>query len=104
MQEVEELLRRRPHLGTLVGETRDLRTRLSSERGPVATGASALTTAELRLLPILSSHLSVPEIAAELLLSPNTVKSQAGSIYRKLGVTSRSQAVARSRKLGLLDG
>ena len=38
-----------------------------------------------------------------LFLSPNTVKSQAISIYRKLGVSSRSQAIARSREIGLLE-
>jgi len=37
-------------------------------------------------------------------LSSNTVKSQAMSIYRKLGASTRSQAVARSRELGLLEG
>jgi LuxR family maltose regulon positive regulatory protein len=37
-------------------------------------------------------------------LSPNTIKSQAYSLYRKLGVSSRSQAVARSRDLALLEG
>jgi LuxR family transcriptional regulator, maltose regulon positive regulatory protein len=63
--------------------------------------ASALTGAELRLLPLLSTHLSFPEIAGELFLSRNTIKSQAYSIYRKLGASSRSQAVARSRELGL---
>jgi LuxR family transcriptional regulator, maltose regulon positive regulatory protein len=36
-------------------------------------------------------------------LSPNTIKSQAYSIYRKLGVSSRNQAVMQSRKLGLLE-
>ena len=36
-------------------------------------------------------------------LSPNTTKSQANSIYRKLGASTRSQAVTRSRDLGLLD-
>jgi LuxR family maltose regulon positive regulatory protein len=36
-------------------------------------------------------------------LSPNTIKSQANSIYRKLGASTRNQAVARSRDLGLLD-
>jgi len=36
-------------------------------------------------------------------LSPNTIKSQANSIYRKLGASTRSQAGARSRNLGLLD-
>jgi LuxR family maltose regulon positive regulatory protein len=39
-----------------------------------------------------------------LFLSPNTIKSPAVSIYRKLGVTSRSQAIARSRELTLLRG
>ena len=53
---------------------------------------------------MLPTHLSIPEIAGELFLSPNTIKSQAISIYRKLGASSRSQAVARSRELGLLEG
>jgi LuxR family maltose regulon positive regulatory protein len=56
----------------------------------------------LRLLPLLSTHLPVTEIAAELFLSPHTVKSEMKSIYRKLGATTRTQAVTRSRELGLL--
>ena len=104
MREIDELLRRRPGLGTLAGEAQALRARLSEERGSSAPGASALTAAELRLLPLLSTHLSFPEIAAELFLSRNTIKSQANSIYRKLGASSRSQAVTRSRELGLLEG
>ena len=67
-------------------------------------GASALTAAELRLLPLLVTHLSFPQIGEELFLSRNTIKSQAISIYRKLGVASRSLAVTRARELGLLDG
>jgi LuxR family transcriptional regulator, maltose regulon positive regulatory protein len=104
MREVDELLRRRPDLGKLTGQARALRARLSEERGSGVPGASALTAAELRLLPMLSTHLSFPEIAGELFLSPNTIKSQAMSIYHKLGAASRSQAVARSRELGLLEG
>jgi LuxR family transcriptional regulator, maltose regulon positive regulatory protein len=104
MREVDELLRRRPGLGTLAGQAQALRVRLSEERGSSAAGASALTAAELRLLPLLVTHLSFPEIAGELFLSRHTVKSQAYSIYRKLGVSTRSQAVARSRELGLLEG
>jgi len=104
MQEVDELLRRRPGLGSLVDEARTLRDRLASERGSSAPGASSLTAAELRLLPMLSTHLSFAEIAAEMFLSRHTIGSQAMSIYRKLGVGSRSQAVARSRELGLLEG
>ena len=93
-----------PASGTLAGQARVLRARLSQDRGSGAAGASALTAAELRLLPLLSTHLSFPEIAGELFLSRNTIKSQAISIYRKLGAASRSQAVTRSRELGLLEG
>jgi len=104
MVEIEEILKRRPDLGTLVGEAAALRARLAGERGRTVPGASAMTAAELRLLPLLSTHLSAPEIAAELFLSLHTIKSQARSIYRKLEVTSRNQAVTRARELGLLEG
>ena len=104
MREVDELLRHRPGLGNLAGEARPLRDRLAKEHDSTAPGASALTGAELRLLPMLATHLSFPEIAEELFLSRNTIKSEAISIYRKLGASSRSQAVARSRALGLLEG
>ena len=70
----------------------------------IPPAGQALTGAELRLLPLLSTHLSFPEIAGELFLSRNTVKSQAYSIYQKLAASSRSQAVARSCELGLLEG
>ena len=53
MEEIDELLKRRPGLGTLVGEAGTLRARLASERGATVPGASALTAAELRLLPLL---------------------------------------------------
>jgi len=104
MREIDEILRRRPDLGTLTGEAQALRARLGSERAPTAAGATALTAAELRVLPLLSTHLSFPEIGAELFLARTTIKSQALSIYRKLGAQSRSRAVARARELGLLEG
>jgi LuxR family maltose regulon positive regulatory protein len=104
LREIDDLLRRCPHLGTLVAEAGALRARTGAERGPRASGASSLTAAELRILPLLATHLSYPEIAAELFVSPNTVKSQAMSIYRKLGASSRNEAVIRSRQLELLDG
>ena len=63
-----------------------------------------MTAAELRVLPLLSTHLSLREIAGELFLSRHTVKSEVTSLYRKLGVSLRSQAVARSRELALLKG
>ena len=104
MREIDELLRRRPGLGTLAGQAEELRAQLPKRHGPSARGASSLTAAELRLLPLLSTHLSFPEIGTELFLSRNTIKSQATSIYRKLGTSTRSQAVSRARELGLLEG
>jgi LuxR family transcriptional regulator, maltose regulon positive regulatory protein len=104
MREVDDVLKRRPGLGTLAGEAQALRAQLAGERGSGVPGASALTAAELRLLPLLSTHLSLPEIAEQMFLSHSTIKSQALSVYRKLGVSSRSQAVDRSRDLGLLEG
>jgi LuxR family transcriptional regulator, maltose regulon positive regulatory protein len=104
MGEIDEVLRRRPGLGTLVGEVKTLRGRLAAEHGPSVPGASTLTAAELRLLPLLATHLSVPEIAPELFLSPHTIKSQMKSIYRKLGSSSRTQTVSQARDLGLLEG
>jgi LuxR family maltose regulon positive regulatory protein len=102
LRQVDELLARRPDIGTLAGEVAELRTLLAAERGVTRGKASSLTVAELRVLPVLTTHLSFQEIAAELSLSPHTVKSQAISIYRKLGVSSRNQAVIQARKLGLL--
>jgi LuxR family maltose regulon positive regulatory protein len=104
MREVDELLRRRPGLGTLIGEAKALHAQLSKLRGPDAPRASTLTAAELRLLPILATHLSFPQIAEQMSRSRHTVKSEATSIYRKLGASSRDQAVMRARDLGLLDG
>jgi LuxR family transcriptional regulator, maltose regulon positive regulatory protein len=104
LREIDEVLRMRPDLGTLTGQAQALRARLGGERGPAAPSASALTAAELRLLPLLATHLSLAEMAAELAISHNTVKSQTASLYRKLMATSREQAVARSRELSLLDG
>ena len=104
LREIDELLRHRPALGTLPGQAEALRTQLSRQRGPAAPAASALSAAELRLLPLLATYQPLPQIAAELVLSPHTVRTQSKSIYRKLGAPTRSHAVARARQLGLLDG
>ena len=55
-----------------------------------------LLVIRLLLLPLLSTHLSFPQIAEEMSLSRHTIKSQTMSIYRKLDAPSRSQAVVRS--------
>ena len=104
LREVDEVLKLRPGLGILVGEAEALRARLAQGRGSAVPGASALTAAELRLLPLMPTHRSAPEIAAELYLSPHTIKSQLRSIYRKLDASTRNQAVTRARELGLLEG
>ncbi|MDL9979534.1 helix-turn-helix transcriptional regulator [Microbacterium sp. ASV49] len=104
MQEVDDILRRRPRLGTLVDEAEGLRSHLSALEDAGPGGASTLTTAELRVLPLLATHMSYSEIASELFLSKNTIKSQTYSLFRKLDVSSRSEAVARSRQLALLQG
>lgn len=66
------------------------------------SGPSSLTIAELRILRFLPSHRSFREIALQLGVSANTVKTQAHAIYRKLGVASRSEAVSRASESGLL--
>ncbi|HEY4095035.1 MAG TPA: LuxR C-terminal-related transcriptional regulator [Baekduia sp.] len=66
-------------------------------------GPTSLTTAELRVLRFLPSHLSFREIADRLHVSANTVKTQAHAVYRKLDASSRSAAVSRARTIGLLD-
>jgi LuxR family maltose regulon positive regulatory protein len=69
---------------------------------PDGRWATSLTRAELRLLPLLATHLSFREIGLRLYVSRNTVKTQAISIYRKFGVSNRSDAIARASTLGLL--
>jgi LuxR family maltose regulon positive regulatory protein len=70
---------------------------------PVAgqSGGAAITAAERRVLQLLRTHLSFSEIGDVLLRSRNTVKTQAISIYRKLDVGSRGEAVEQATKLGL---
>jgi LuxR family transcriptional regulator, maltose regulon positive regulatory protein len=103
MREADELLLHRPGLGTLVSEADALRADLAQQPESTVPGASSLTAAELRLLPLLSTRLPVAEIAEEMLVPRRTIRSRAVSIYRKLGVASRGQAVSRARELGLLE-
>jgi LuxR family maltose regulon positive regulatory protein len=65
-------------------------------------GVATLTTAELRVLRFLPTHYSFQEIALRLHVSANTVKTHVHAVYRKLDVSSRSEAVARATHLGLL--
>ena len=66
-------------------------------------GPSSLTTAELRVLALMPTHLSFREMGRRLHVSANTIKTHAHAVYRKLDVCSRSEAVVRARSTGLLD-
>jgi LuxR family transcriptional regulator, maltose regulon positive regulatory protein len=103
LAEVSEVLSHRPNLGLLGQQARELAAHVGTIRSGRSPGPSTLTGAEIRVLNLLPTYLSFREIGSRLFISPNTVKSQAISIYRKLGVTSRSEAVQDSRRMGLLE-
>jgi LuxR family maltose regulon positive regulatory protein len=102
LREARELLPRAdaPVFRTWLDELTGLLDRLGVDDG----AAVSLTTAELRTLQYLPTHLSLREIGDRLYITRNTVKTHTIAIYRKLGVTSRSDAVATGRERGLLDG
>jgi len=60
-----------------------------------------LSQREAAVLALLPTALSLRDIASSLSVSNNTIKTQTRSIYRKLGVPNRAEAVARARELGL---
>ncbi len=102
LAEIDRIFDRRPDLGVLAEQTGELRA--DARHDPMLDDGkgSNLTTAEMRLMPYLTTHLSFREIGDRLHLSRNTIKTQAISIYRKLGVTTRGDAIdeasaARSR-------
>jgi len=101
VEEIEGIFARRPRLGVFRQEVDAFKVQIS-EGADRAAGTSPLTAAELRLLPLLTTHLSFREIADRLYVSRNTVKTQAISVYRKLGVSSRGDAIARASDLGLI--
>jgi LuxR family maltose regulon positive regulatory protein len=103
LRQARGILQLRPDLGILPEQVEELHAKLDTVRGGVP-GVSTLTTAEVRLLPLLPTHLNFAEIGQRLYLSKHTVKTQAASIYRKLGTSSRSQAVQRLQEIGLLEG
>ena len=76
---------------------------MDATSGSAGAWAMSLTGAELRLLPYLATHLTFPEIASRLFISRNTVKTEAVAIYRKLGASSRSDAIERAVEVGLLE-
>jgi LuxR family maltose regulon positive regulatory protein len=98
----DEILRTRE-----LGSLRRRRNRLAADVAAIPAGEEGqtirLSRAELRLLPLLGTHLSFREIGAHLFLSRHTVKTQAISAYRKLGASSRGEAVVEAARLTLIE-
>jgi LuxR family transcriptional regulator, maltose regulon positive regulatory protein len=103
LDDAMEILGRHPGLGLLERQARALRDEIASTREAGDFTGSGLTAAELRLLPLLATHLSFREIGERLFVSRNTIKTQAISVYRKLGVSNRSAAIERAAEIGLVD-
>jgi LuxR family transcriptional regulator, maltose regulon positive regulatory protein len=103
MKEIRQQVQDHPHIGVLVDQAAALEIDVNAMPEHGNGSAVGLTGAELRLLPLLSTHLSFREIGEELFVSRNTIKTQAISVYRKLGVSSRSDAIDRAATLGLVD-
>jgi LuxR family maltose regulon positive regulatory protein len=94
IRQARDILQRRPGLGALPDDVEAMQV--------LPGGGSSLTAAELRVVPLLSSHLTLQEIADRLFLSRHTVKTHSISVYRKLGVSSRREAIGRLQEMGLL--
>jgi LuxR family transcriptional regulator, maltose regulon positive regulatory protein len=102
LREIDDILNHRPDLGSLIGELKEFRGVLASSAASGAVGPLPLTPAELRLLPYLQTHLTADMIAERLFVSSHTVKTQVKAIYRKLGVSSRNDAVRKASAIGLV--
>ena len=103
VEELCDLVRSHPHVGVLADQVAALATDVDAMPEHGKGAAVGLTGAELRLLPLLSTHLSFREIGEALFVSRNTIKTQAISVYRKLGVSGRSDAIDRAEALGLVE-
>ena len=98
-----EMLALIPDGSSLRQRLQSLEQTIEAEQIPPGILVTPMTPAEMRVLRYLSTHLTFAAIAEELFVSRNTVKTQAISIYRKLGVSSRAPAVVAARSLGLLE-
>jgi LuxR family transcriptional regulator, maltose regulon positive regulatory protein len=104
LAEASRLARRIPDAVLFAGWLDEVWGLVDSAAGEALAGPATLTMAELRILRFLPTHLSFREIGDRLHVSTNTVKTQAHAVYRKLDVSSRSDAVTRASDIGLLDG
>ena len=101
--QARETLERRPRLGNLAAGVDEVTKLALNVRSDGLPAGSTLTPAELRLLPLLQTYLTFKEIGIRLGVSGNTVKTEAMSIYSKLGASSRSEAIDGAVRYGLLE-
>jgi DNA-binding CsgD family transcriptional regulator len=105
LRQLERRAGRGPADAALVSEVAGLlgeASRPAPPAGEPAWPCEPLTQSETRVLRYLPTHMGAPEIAAELYLSANTVRTHLRHLYRKLGAHSRQEAVQRARAIGLL--
>jgi ATP/maltotriose-dependent transcriptional regulator MalT len=88
--------------GALRAQLEELERRLSTRSRRDISFDDLPTESELRVLRLMASDVTRSEIARQLFLSPNTIKSHQRALYRKLGANTREAAIARARELGLI--
>jgi LuxR family maltose regulon positive regulatory protein len=103
LTQVRRLVRLSPDAVVLREWLDESRARAASANGHSVGDRWSLTSAELKVMQFLPTHLSFPEIATRLNVSANTVKTHIRAVYRKLDASSRSEAVAHARRAGLID-
>jgi LuxR family maltose regulon positive regulatory protein len=103
IEEAERLLSRMPDAIVPREWLDELWIRVDAAMVDRVVAQQSLTTAELRVLQFLPTHLSFPEVAEQLNVSANTIKTHARAVYRKLDARSRAQAVAHARDVGLIE-
>jgi LuxR family transcriptional regulator, maltose regulon positive regulatory protein len=101
---LERQARRRTAHGALIVEILGLLAGNQSAPSPAGPRppVEPLSGSELRVLRYLPTNLTTPEIASELFVSVNTIRTHVGNLYAKLGAHRRAEAVTRARDLGLL--
>ena len=90
------------YAGKLLAALNDPEKNESAAISPLSALVEPLSTRELEVLRLLTTHLTTPEMAAELTIAPSTIRTHVKSIYRKLNARSRIAAVKRAREMGLI--
>ena len=101
-----EALTELPDAGVLPGLADEVARELAAatERAETHDVVQAPSGAELTVLKLIAEDLSIREISEHLFVSENTVRSHRRALYKKLGVHSRDEAIARAETLDLLNG